>query len=358
VSAVVLTIGEPSTERAIQSLRVQTLPPKETIVIRDLRPFHRALNAGAARVSTPFFVQVDADMVLDPDCIATLRSAVREHTGQVFAHLRDPLVGEVVGIKLYRTSCFTAGGLPDSISPDVDLGLRIVRSGYKSIELGVSKVNRWKRPTTVGAHDPRYTPEYTYAKHLMLGRRYRYNRDLAGILWNLGRLEASAHPLALLSEIGLANGIFLEATNDLLGIINPAKETQALIDFFASRGSARSRQLSLRAPGEEIFEAGYRLGDALFHSGAASSFKRAVEELNPTRWSAKAWIAKVGIYRGSIAGDLDPARIRTEYSILRDFLATADARLKAEQQLRGLVVPLLRTFARARRKVPADNDGR
>lgn len=345
VSAVVLTIGEATAERAIESLREQSLPLRETIVIRDLRPFHRAMNAGAARVTTPFFAQVDADMILDRNCIATMRGAVRDDTGFVVAHLRDRLIGECVGIKLYRTSCFKASGLPDSISPDVDLGLQIVRAGWKRVELGLSKINRWKWPTTLGAHEPNYSPVYTFAKHLMLGRRFRYNRDLGGVLLYFERLESSAHPVALLAEVALANGIFLEEERDILGIINPQKETKAVADFLENRGNGPTPRLRLRAPGEEVFDAGYRLGNAMFQSGSAGSFKGMIEALNPTRWDARAWIAKVGLYRGLLAGSIDAARIHSDFSTLRKFLADADRGARIRQNLQGWMLSARRIFS-------------
>jgi len=332
-------------------LRDQTLQPKETIVIRDTRPFHRAMNAGAARVTTPFFVQVDADMILDSDCIATMRSAIRDNTGLVFAHLRDRLIGEVVGVKLYRTSCFAAGGLSDSISPDTDFGHEIARAGWKTVELGRSRFNRWRWPTTLGTHDPCYTPDYAFTKHLMLGRRYRYRRDVGAILWHFGRLETSVHPLAMLAEVALANGIFLDLSHDVLGIIDSTRKAEALEYFLASHRDEPIPRLSLRGSPEEIFEAGYRMGNALMGAASATSLRKIVRELNPTRWNTRAWIAKVGIYRGLIAETVEIARIRIDFSILRDFIAGGDSIVRTSQQLQSFANRVLLTFRRENPKI-------
>jgi hypothetical protein len=346
VSAVVLSIGEPTTQRAIHSLDRQTLRPRETILIRDLRPFHRALNAGAARVTTPFFVQLDADMILDPGCVATLRRAVRDETGIVVAHLRDRLIGEVVGVKLFRTSCFTAGGLPDSISPDVDFCIELAKAGWKTVELGRSKVNRWKWPTTLGAHDPSYSPKYTFAKHLLLGRRYRYRRDLGAIRWHFGRLEASSHELAVLAQVALAHGIFLDVNRDLLGILDAEKESGAVMEFFLSQREGPALQLPRRGCKNELFDVAYHLGDELFRAGSAARFRYLVGELNNTRWDPGAWITKIGLCRGLLAGGVDPARIRADFSVLRGFLASANLVVKAGDKIQRMAVPLFRTFAR------------
>ena len=56
----------------------QTLPVADTIVVRGVSPFHCALNAGAAQVRTPFFVQVDADMTFDDTCLEDVRKKRRE----------------------------------------------------------------------------------------------------------------------------------------------------------------------------------------------------------------------------------------------------------------------------------------
>jgi len=106
VTAVVLTMGETTTRHAIDSLRRQIMRPREVIVVRGKAPFHKALNTGAAQVKTPFFVQVDADMILDPHCIAGLRGNMSRRTGIVVARLRDALMEQVVGVKLFRSKCF------------------------------------------------------------------------------------------------------------------------------------------------------------------------------------------------------------------------------------------------------------
>ena len=48
ITAVLLTIGEETTQRAIDSVKKQTLPPQEIIIIENVTPFHKALNLGAS----------------------------------------------------------------------------------------------------------------------------------------------------------------------------------------------------------------------------------------------------------------------------------------------------------------------
>ena len=210
VSAVVLTTGEPTTQGAIDSLRRQTAPLSDIIVVRDVAPFHKAMNAGVEQVKTTFFVQVDADMVLDDHCVAALREEMRRDIGIIVGHLRDPLIGRVVGIKLFRTAVFQATMFQDSISPDTDFVADIARKGWKTVYIGRSGNSGAEQWATYGEHRRDYSLRYTYRKYLIEGCRYRYRQNAAGARWHFAQLEASRHPSALTAQIGLARGIFLE----------------------------------------------------------------------------------------------------------------------------------------------------
>ena len=180
VTAVVLSTGEHTTQEALNRLHHQTLPLHEIVVIRDVRPFHKALNAGAARVTTPFFVQVDADMMLDAHCVASLRRRMRRNVGIAVGHLRDPLIGQIVGVKLFRKACFETARFENTISPDTDFVHDIARAGWNTIYIGQRRhgsANGW---STFGEHCREYTPSYTYRKYLLEGARYRYRQKPEG----------------------------------------------------------------------------------------------------------------------------------------------------------------------------------
>ena len=150
----VLTIGEPTTQDAIDSLRRQTAPVRDVIVVRDTRPFHKALNEGAGRVATPYFVQVDADMILNRHCVARLRRAMAPNTGIAVGYLRDELMQQVVGIKLFRTECFAIAQFRDSISPDTDFVDEIARAGWQTVYVGRRRSDARGSWTTLGEHKP------------------------------------------------------------------------------------------------------------------------------------------------------------------------------------------------------------
>ena len=326
VSAVVLTIGEATTQRAIESLHRQTLRPHEIIVVSNVRPFYNALNTGAAKVRTPFFIQVDADMILDPSCIEQLRQGVRPNSGIIFGHLRDALIEEVVGVKLFRTECFDAVGMPDSISPDTDFGRKIAAAGWKTVELGKPLFGtKAERRATMGEHCPSYTVPYTYAKHRLEGRRYRYRHRLSAIRWHFDRLEASKHPVALVAQIALSQGIFIDADRDLTGCVHGAEEFAALEWFL--RGSTKPisklSRIPLNSASADIFRLSYRIGGDLFRAADPETFALMLGGLH-TRHDDRAWIAKIGLCRGLLATTTDPEAIEGDYRMLLAFLKAGD----------------------------------
>ncbi len=324
VSAVVLTLGEPSTNRALVSLEHQTHRLAEVITVQGTRPWHTAMNEGVRRVRTPFLVQVDADMILDPDCVARLRKAARNDTGIVVGMLRDPLIGTVVGIKLFRTQCFDQLRMPDSISPDTDYGAMVHAAGWKIAHVGRYFYKRPRNWDTLGEHSPSYTPEYTYRKHLLEGCRFRYRRSIEGIRWHFSRLEMSAHPMAFIAQAGLANGMFLKARRDLLGISDAEwyPRCEELLRFFGSSPvtlkSGTGTLEGPRAP-RAAFDYYYRLGKRLFRENDLASLCSKLKALGLTRGDDLAWTRKIALLRGLAAKSADESSLDAEFDQLERF---------------------------------------
>lgn len=337
VSAVVLTMGEATTEQAVASLRRQTLPPRDIHVVRDVVPFHRALNDGARRVRTRFFVQVDADMTLDEGCLAELRSHARRRVGIVVAQLRDPLLGRVVGVKLFRTACFERAAFPDTISPDTDFGREIAADGWRTVYVGRPREKGSDAWTTWGEHRPEYSPAYTFRKYLLEGRRYRHRASWSGVRWHFDRLESSEHPSAPFAQIALAHGLLLGTGPDLLG---PLEETDdfARIDAFLRAGHAadapHEAAPSREGPLDDVFRRYRRLGVRLSTSGAAAEFRHLFGLFPPTRRDDAAWVAKVGLCHGVLAAtDADEER---DWRALEALMAAEPSERTLRQRLREL----------------------
>jgi len=156
VSVVLLTTGEKTTARAIDSLRKQTLQPVETIIIENVTPFHKAINAGIGRVKTDYFLQIDSDLVLDENCIELLRNSMLPGVGIAIGQLRDPISGIESGVKIYRTICFRNREFNNSISPETDIIKELCRDDWR-IVYSISNAPCNKITNTLGEHDPVYT---------------------------------------------------------------------------------------------------------------------------------------------------------------------------------------------------------
>ena len=217
MSAVVLTIGEETTARALASIERQTVPVAELVVVDGVTPAHRAINVGAGRVRTKFFIQVDADMIIDAVCVEALLGCMAEPVGLAIGHLRDPLRERILGVKLFRTECFARVQYPDTISASTDFAAALPEAGWGmsfALRRNGDAPRQWH---TFGEHRPRYdSHEYTFRKFLIEGARCRYRRAEGRFKFMLNELRVSSHPAAVPATIALAHGLFLEPENDLL----------------------------------------------------------------------------------------------------------------------------------------------
>ncbi|HXJ84916.1 MAG TPA: glycosyltransferase family A protein [Candidatus Methylomirabilis sp.] len=329
VSAVVLSLGEPSTVRALESVRRQTLPVADIALVQHVNPFHRALNQGAARVTSPFFVQVDADMVLDPHCVEQLAACLTDTAGIVTGHLRDPLYGRIEAVKLFRTACVEGHPFRDSLSPDTDFAAEIAREGWCDIYALRYQGPRGPAWHTFGDHAPEYTPLYTYAKHVVEGRRWRYRQNAAGMQDQLARLHQSAHEVALIALIALAHGVFLDRDGDLLGRYREDASFHRLMAFLGAcqdegEAAARSPTVVGLLP-KNAFRRHYQLGIRLGREANLGRFQRTLRWLggNVHPWS---FLAQLGLCHGLFFERYDPGRFEGEWTKLRAFRAWLEPR--------------------------------
>ena len=206
VSVIVLSLGESTLPRALASLEQQTVPPAEVILVEGAVPFHRAFNQGASQVRTPYFVQLDADMVLDPGCLEHLRELMTPTCACAVGHLRDPLMGRVVGIKMFNAELLRRVPFRDCVSPDTDCLDRLAELGFGTIYAVDYKRGR-KAWHTLGLHDPTYAPNYVFCKFTLMGSRYRFRASWSALRWQVEELLRERHPLKDLGVVALAGGV-------------------------------------------------------------------------------------------------------------------------------------------------------
>jgi len=324
VTAVVLSIGEAYTARAIAAVERQTLPVAETVVVRGVSPFHRALNAGAARVRTPLFAQVDADMILDATCLEELRARMSDGIGLVSGLLRDPVVGRTHGVRLYRTECFERVQIRDSISPDMDFGADIARHGWIRLHALRYEGQSAEERHTFGDHRPDYTPHYAFCKFLLEGVRCRYRRREGRVARIFQRLRASDHAVATIALVAVAHGLFLPERRDLLVPYEQTPESDWLEAFLATpnRGEMAAGVDPSEATDPDLkacFRQAYRLGVDCRQRGAASTFLAQLHALK-AQGGLGSWIATVGMCHGLFDDHYREAAANEAFASLAEIL--------------------------------------
>jgi len=214
VSGLVLSIGEASTERAIESLENQTFSCSDIVVVENVVPFHRAMNEGVSRIKTDFFIQCDADMVLDADCVETLLNFMDTNVGVSIGYLSDPIRGKVQAVKMFRTCHVRNLKFTDHVSPDTDYIERLKSMGVEYVFAARPKPCYGHEPDVFGEHLPDYTPMYTFQKFRLEGSRIAARGSYEELELTLKRLAQSTHPMANIAIIGLCRGVFELRSDD------------------------------------------------------------------------------------------------------------------------------------------------
>jgi hypothetical protein len=321
ITAVVLSIGEPYTDRAIASVQRQTLPVADTVVVRGVTPFHRALNQGAAQVRTPFFVQVDSDTILDERCLAQLRSCMDDHLGLVSCHLRDAIIWRIQGTRLYRTACFEHVQIRDSISPDMDFGIEIRRHGwgrFHVLRYGGDR-QHWH---TYGEHRPDYNPHYAFCKFRLEGIRSRYRRHEGRVRTLFHKLRTSTHPAAPIALIATAHGLFLHDNRDLLVPYERGPDFELLERFLAAAGETPPTAALAQTNGDQRrrFTSAYEWGLRCREAGASSAFLAQLHRLTRDD-SLASWMTMAGMCHGLFHHNGNGAEAQQSYESLEEILA-------------------------------------
>ncbi len=209
ITAVVPTIGERTLSDCLAALKRQSMPPVDIVVIKNVSPFVAAMNKGIRRVRTPFLVQCDADMILDPDCLATLRSAMTERTGVAIGYLDDEILGTIQAVKLYRTANLKRSPFGDSVTSDSDRITKMREEGSWISFASREGPDHGHAADVLGCHRPHYDdPKYVYGKFSVMGSAVRNRNSYDEFQGVLHGLKKSAHPMADLALIAFCHGVF------------------------------------------------------------------------------------------------------------------------------------------------------
>ena len=341
ITAVILSIGEDTVGRAIESVKRQSLPAQEIIVIEHVSPFYNALNAGAAKVRTAFFVQVDADMILQEDCFEYLRSCVTDNLGIVSGRLKDPLIGRCCCVKLFRRECFDIAQFRDSVSPDTDFRNDIQRHGWATAHvLNFNSESRNLRHI-LGEHRPEYTSEYTFSKYLMLGRRAIYRKDLAQLKSYLKKLRRSSHSASLTAQTAFGHGLFQERLIEQPSGSLPLDDFYFFESFTLTTGHYKINRLKFLLffcfNPRNTFKRFYKLGIALRGANAFPTFQRCFTLLD-NNFDEFAWIAKAGLSHGIFSKQYHKENFTQDYQIIDELASEYAMPSIVINKFKGLII--------------------
>lgn len=310
VSAVVLTIGAPTLQEALRHVNAQTVRLAKIIRVDGVTPFYRALNYGARQVETSYFIQVDEDMLLDPDCVEKLIAGIEPDVGMVIGHLQDPMVGPEVGVKLFRTACALKFPLKNTASPETDFLNAIEKDGWKTVYIGGYGEPEQQQWETVGLHRPDYSPRNAFEKFLREGRKLNYRKKLGAFYSLLHTLRFSSHENATIAQIGLCQGIFLVEDYDILQPLDQSPGNayyrclQELIQRDKQGGDLEKFNnllfdinFSEFAIPSKVFRMTCLLGNNIYREGSFGDFK----EILQTLWQNEqpySWVGIIGLCHG------------------------------------------------------------
>lgn len=181
VTVFVTTVGAPSFADCLAHLRAQDCRVRLR-VIDHVAPMHVAFQRMLDECRTPYYVQVDEDMLLEPHAVRTLHARIATAApavAMVAADLHDPHLQRcIIGVKIFRHAIvrrypFTAGDSFENAQVhalEAD-GYRVVRTAP-----GPAPVPG----QTLGRHGTHWTTRALFERCATLERRRRAE---GGLLW-------------------------------------------------------------------------------------------------------------------------------------------------------------------------------
>lgn len=201
----VITIDDPIFPRCMEAIERQSRARFKVEVLRNHRPFNAAVQAMIDRCDTQYFIQVDEDMILNPDAVAKMEAwmdAAPDDIGMICFLLYDEdREREIQGIKIHRTGHFK-GLTPRNVrASEMDLLEQLEARGA-----------RWvAHPEVMGRHGTQYSPESVYNRYKSM-----YEKDIR--TWNIltwdirkkaEKFRETGDMVQLFALLGAAHGIVI-----------------------------------------------------------------------------------------------------------------------------------------------------
>lgn len=174
ITVFVISCGNnPNYENCLQALKNQNV--EFTLdIIKDYKPMSHAFQQMIDRCTTPFFIQVDEDMILNAGAVKAMYCAIKttpQKVAMIGFMLRDVHMEiDIYGVKIYRYSALFR--YPYNLqhpSCEVDQLDRMKKDGY-SYNLNGS---------VMGLHSPLWSNEDIYERYFNLMQKFR----IYGYVW-------------------------------------------------------------------------------------------------------------------------------------------------------------------------------
>lgn len=182
VTVFVTTVGDRAYPHCIAALDAQDTRFRFEVLDR-IAPMSAAFQTMVELCETPYYVQVDEDMILDPYAIRVLHSTMvnsTPNTAIVCYSLWDEHMRQsILGVKIYRHEIVKQFPYLNRAGCDVDLNERLAAVGYTVQSYWASQD---RNPTCIGVHGRHYTPQTAYEAYYDRAIKSRLNPAGMGLM--------------------------------------------------------------------------------------------------------------------------------------------------------------------------------
>lgn len=212
--------GEPDFERCIEALDAQNSIFR-THVVDHVAPMDAAFQQMLDVCRTPLYIQVDADMVLDPGAVLTMARDLGTQPDDV-ALVCYPLLDRhleqlILGVKCYRHDVLVRYPYRASYSCEVGQIAQMERDGFRwvsrwpaTLENHDDGFEAFDAASVLGEHSPTWTPHSIFVRYKRLGqkeRRFGYYWLRPVLRRFLQRIDPQRPTLDLYAYNGLVAGL-------------------------------------------------------------------------------------------------------------------------------------------------------
>ncbi len=169
----IISTGEDTAKDCVDSLRSQDVT-FEINIIENVFPMSKAFQSMPERCRTPYFIQVDADMILEPHAVRTLYEGGLKSgffPPVVYGQLYEEGFGVGGSIRLWKKRLFDFFSFRDCRTVDRDLYNRIKWFGFKRKNLDM----------VLGIHRPRHSEFSIYLKAKSDIEKWRFLKRGSGL---------------------------------------------------------------------------------------------------------------------------------------------------------------------------------